>query len=91
LETFKRKDKSFQHKKCEKANMAHVWTLTQEEGSDVKFLLLFRKVLTSSSDKILRKFIYIILAALRATRNPDCSILTGTWKIYKTTQFRFSA
>lgn len=38
LETFKRQDKSFQHKKCEKANMADVWTLTQEEGADVKFL-----------------------------------------------------
>jgi hypothetical protein len=39
----------------------------------------------------LRKFIYIILAALRMTRNPDCSILAVTWKINKTTQFRFSA
>jgi len=38
LETFSRQDKSFQHQKCEKANMAHLWTLTQEEGTDVKFL-----------------------------------------------------
>jgi len=30
-------DKSFQHQKCEKA-MAHVWTSTQQEGADVKFL-----------------------------------------------------
>jgi len=37
LETFKRPYKSFQHQKCEKANMAHVWTLTQEEDADKKF------------------------------------------------------
>jgi hypothetical protein len=55
------------------------------------FCSLFRKVLTSSFDRILRKFIYIILPVLRATTNPDCSILAVTWKINKTTQFRFSA
>jgi hypothetical protein len=38
LETFSRQDKSFQRQKCKKANMAHLWTLTQEEGTDVKFL-----------------------------------------------------
>jgi hypothetical protein len=52
---------------------------------------MLREVHTSNSDKILRKFIYIILSALRATRNPDCSILAVIWKIYKTIQFRISA
>jgi hypothetical protein len=46
---------------------------------------------TWHNDRILRKFIYIILPVLRATTNPDCSIFAVTWKINKTTQFRFFA